>query len=257
MVKNAKNTRMWILLWLIIPTTSILELMTKHKKNYLIFSVVLASLLVLNIGPSLAKDSSEISATTGWNGSLAFNPNNNTWLILSGGGSMGVNGRIIDNDGNIKTPIFRLDKSASFAGTPRVAFSTDGNKFLVVWLQEGSLGGKDTGDVYGRFIDPNGKFLTEPFNITPNDSRVPTISMLHYDSKNQRFIFAFAFNANIYTKAVSIDGVPGAEAQITKEGSRGAPALAVNEKGNEYCVSYQDFAPNQANMVAKDSSSVA
>ena len=193
----------------------------------------------------------EIDATTGWNGGLAFNSINNTWLIVSQHHTgKAILGRIIDNEGKILGNEIVIDQEPTyFTGAPKVAFAPDKNKFLVVWAQESNTAGS-AADIYGRFLAPDGAFLGNAFNITPNDPRVPVFSpnsAMHYDSVNKKFVFAFENRSPgiaVYMKTIGIDGTIGPALMVAEKPGDflGAPSLAVNEKDNEYCISYQNSA---------------
>lgn len=212
----------------------------------------------------------EVDATSGWNGAIAFNPKNNTWFIVSQGvvgvsDKVSISGRIVDNDHNPITNEFRIDQAELFTGGPKVAYAPDTDKFLVVWVQETNARGS-SGDVYGRFYDTSGKPLGDSFNVTPNDPYVPNFhpnSVMHYDSKNKRFVFAFENRAGsivaVYMKSVGVGGTVGPTVKVAEEPGNflGAPSLAVNEKDNEYCVSYQNSAAGHWEAGGDNSSSLA
>src|SRR3989344_5782549 len=211
-------------------------------------------------------ESTITDVTTGWGGSLAFNPTNNTWMVVSHHHTMkDIFARLLDNNGNPLTVMTTVDQEPTFlTGGPEVAYSPDINKFLIVWWQENIT--DTSADIYGRFMSADGALLGNAFNLTPNDSRVPYLaesSIMQYDSRNKKFVFAFENrapgNVSVYLKTVGIDGTVGPTLMIAENPPDflGAPSLAINETGNEYCISYQNAGANQPNKLAAESSSLA
>ena len=189
-------------------------------------------------------------ATGGWGGNLAYNSINNNWLVVSGG----VNGRIMGNDGTAVTNQFTIN-SVGDSGGPKVAFAPDINKYLVVWAGWDSADKTTTSALFGRFVNSDGTFSGNKFVIY-NDisypyeaSYPPSISGLRYDSINQKFVLVWEIHINrvINSRLITINptGVVGPLIKLTEalstsfpEEGRGAPEVAVNEAGNEYCAIY-------------------
>ena len=201
-------------------------------------------------------------ATTGWGGSLAFNPTNNTWMVVSHHYTMkDIFARLLDNNGNPLTAMTTVDQEPTLlTGGPKVAYSPDADKFLIVWTQEINTQGTD-GDIYGRFISADGTLSGNAFNLTPNDPRVPNLlpnSIMQYDSRNKKFVFVFENrapgNVPVYLKTVDIDGTVGPTLAVAENPPDflGSPSLTVNETDNEYCVSYQNSGASQPNKLTTD-----
>ncbi len=186
-----------------------------------------------------------VDATTGYAGSLAYNPTLNNWLIVSSR-SGGVNGRIIKNDQTPVTSEFKIDDGTRTDGEAKVAFAPNLNKYLVIWVSWDTNPDK----IYGRFVNPDGTFPGERFIIFSDPPGGAAYfyqnSVMKYDSINKKFVFVWqdrnnGDNASIIT--VNQSGVPGTVIRATQNTSlwlSGAPSIALRQKigVNEYCVMY-------------------
>ncbi|MBX4181525.1 hypothetical protein KW807_01510, partial [Candidatus Parcubacteria bacterium] len=188
-----------------------------------------------------------VDATTGWGGTLAQNPNNNTWLVISSGTS-GTVARVMGNDMQPVGAQFAIDSEQS--GSGNVVFAPDLNKFFVAWIGW-SHSGVDSA-IYGQFINPDGTLYGNRITIHqdnwPAESSYFSPRALRYDDKNNKFVLAWEVRnpkVNVYFKTVSSTGTVGPLVKLTEglsapfaEDGRGSPSVAVNESGNEYCVYY-------------------
>ena len=185
-------------------------------------------------------------ATSGWGGQLAYNPNANNWLVVSGAAS----GRIMGNDGKAVTPEFSISSlpSSIQQGAPKVAFAPDMNKYLVVWL------GWDPSTIYGRFVNADGTFSGDIFpiykDVDGEASYFKAPSFLRYDQKNKKFVLTWdvarGLPGQIYIITIDQSGNIGPlikatdslELRTTEDWGRGHGVLAVNDDRDEYCIVY-------------------
>jgi hypothetical protein len=193
------------------------------------------------------------NATSGWGGNLAFNSTNNTWLVVSAGGTgKGTYGKIMNNNGTPASS--QITITAGDSGGPKVAYSKDVNKYLVVWLEWDDGNNTSSSQIKARFINPDGTFSGNPFLVHndatwPNDSSMAySNSAMQYDSKNKKFVYVWqtgnpGLHSNLRT--ISTTGVVGNRINLTSglsapyaEDGRGDPAVAIKESTNEYCVVY-------------------
>ena len=206
-----------------------------------------------NIDGGVNQINDQINATDGWAGTLAYNSNNNTWLVVSGS----VNGRIMGNDGAPIAPQFQISVTTGGPNAPKAVFAPDLDKYLVIWIEWNNPNTTTTSEINGRFINPDGSFSGDEF-IVHTDVDYPAgasfvypNSRLRYDIKSKKFVFVWetrspGINANLIT--IDQFGRPGTQIKITEnlpapnsEERRGEdPAVAVNAYGNEYCVAYRD-----------------
>jgi len=198
------------------------------------------------------------NASSGWGGNLAHNTTDNTWLVVSAGTPQnGTYGRIMNNDGT--TVGSQIVIASAHSGGPKVAYSKDMNKYLVVWLQWDDANRTSVSEVRGRFINPNGTFSGSEFLVHadtnyPNDASMAySNSAMQYDSKNKKFVYVWqtqgtsqapSRNSNLIT--ISTTGVVGNRINLTSsftkvatDDGRGDPVVAIKESTNEYCVIYQ------------------
>ncbi|MES3005032.1 MAG: hypothetical protein V4690_02890 [Patescibacteria group bacterium] len=194
------------------------------------------------------------NASGGWGGNLAHNTTNNTWLVVSAGTSAnGTYGKIMNNDGTSVGG--QITITSGHSGGPKVAYSKDINKYLVVWLAWDDGDKTTTSNIMGRFINPDGTFSGSPFLVHsdtsyPNDSSMfYSNSPMQYDSKNKKFVYVWQTvkpgrHSNLRT--ISTTGEVGPRINLTsslstvaEDDGRGDPAVAIKESTNEYCVIYQ------------------
>ena len=182
------------------------------------------------------------NATGGWGGNLAYNPAQNNWLVVSGG----VNGRIMGNTGTAITSEFQIQTTAASVQVmaPKVAFASDINKYLVVWIGFPDASG---GTIYGRFVNPDGSMSGAPFVIFKDPGGAASFfsknSVLQYDSQNKQFAFVWEYrhpgvDSNLIT--ISQSGVVGTAIDVGSGTGSWVPVLAMNEtaNANEYCIAY-------------------
>jgi hypothetical protein len=193
------------------------------------------------------------NASAGWGGNLAYNSTDNTWLVVSAGGTgKGTYGRIMKNDGT--TIGSQITISSGDSGGPKVAYSKDINKYLVVWLEWDDADKTAVSQIKARFVNPDGTFSGSTFMVHadvsyPNDSSMAySNSAMQYDSKNKKFVYVWQTGnpgrqSNLRT--ISTTGVVGGRINLTsslsatyQEDGRGDPAVAIKESANEYCVVY-------------------
>ncbi len=194
-------------------------------------------------------------ATSGWRDQLAFNSNNNTWLIVSddysvrGSNPQGVIwGRIMNDNANPVTGQFNISVKGNNLG-PKVAYDPKSDTYLVIWVDLDNAGG----NIFGRFINSDGSFGGNPFAIPrdPNDNIYffYSNSVLRYDSVNDRFVFVWedrtanSGTINIRLRTIDPNGNAGSTVVVLNQSSGipSGPALAINEQGNEYCVVLQCY----------------
>ena len=205
------------------------------------------------------------TSTSGWNGDLANNPSNNSWLVVSQktDGS-GIEGRIMDNNGQPLTPPFTVSDTPPtlFHGAPRAVYSPDQGRYLVVWEHELAANGS-LNELAGRFVDAAGVPQGASFVLTPElttgVNRLSLSSNLRYDSGQRKFVLAWerrpaAGEVDIYLKTLSNAGAPSPAVKIAETAGlfEGSPDVAVNSRKGEYCVIYQrDSGGNLSEIVLR------
>lgn len=190
-----------------------------------------------------------IDVVPGWNGSLAFNPVKNDWLVVSL--HDGVPARLVSNDNKIKSDINYLAplNAGEVFGSPRAVFAQDLNKYLVIWDQ---VTGMNSVRTMGRFVSPDNISLGSAFRIWDglNWGQMSAATPLRYDSKNRRFVHTFEnhtggkFGTTLLTidpdgrvdKTINVS-VNDINAPITYIGGESA----INPDKNEYCVAMYIF----------------
>jgi len=189
-----------------------------------------------------------VNATTGWLGNAAHNSTNNTWMIISGdgadNGNSKVSGRIMSNNSTPITSEFKINPNSIYQslGT-KVAYSPNINKYLAVWVTFDLPNTKAPGQIYGRFVNPDGTFSGNVFSIFKDSSGSGATafhanSLLQYDSKNKKFVLVWMYDG-VKLITISESGIPGTPIQIVSGITAGyLPSVAVSEKNDEYCVAY-------------------
>lgn len=187
-----------------------------------------------------------VEATPGWRGGLASGANN-TWLVVSEG-TDGIYGRIMSNTGVAVGSAFKIDGPSTVqALAPKVSYSPDTQKFLVVWYDATAGFG---GNVYGRFISSTGTL--EDLVSVAQDPSSSTIfnpnGVLGYDSVNKQSVFVWEGSRvgvtgsvnDIYLRALDNNKAFGNIVKVAEGGGvrRWAPSVAVKTDGSEYCVAY-------------------
>ena len=196
---------------------------------------------------SAALPTNPVEILPGWQGDLAYNPSNNNWLAVSkdtGGDYDGViTGRIMGNEEASVTQQFRISQTNPIirGGTPRVAFSSGTNKYLVVWATDTGAA-TSPGQIFGRFVSADGQLSGQPFLITGSLSGINEISgKLKYDSKINKFVLAVNNAGSTTVKLVTIgtDGAVGNFITISPQtGHRFSSNIATNPNAGEYCIIY-------------------
>ncbi len=227
-------------------------------KNFIFGTLLTIIFLIIFSGFALSAvpDSGEIDATSGWNGSLANNPNNNTWLVVSqsawnSSSSGGIQGIIISNDGTKIFGPFRIDPRQGGPLAPRVAFAKNENKYLVAWVNAPT----NSTQLYGRFIKANGDFDGDTFLIS---SQTAGINEIKYDSRNKKFVMVWSFNqggnpaiVHSYLVTVGTDKKVSPVIKLTENDLvwHLSASVALNEDKNEYCVAYDYNANNPTSNI--------
>jgi hypothetical protein len=183
-----------------------------------------------------------VEATPGWNGGVAYSPQSDAWLVVSGAPDR-ISAALIDNSGEPRTLPFIVNQSDSEVGSPRVVYVEDIQKFLVLWETYQS---NSASKIYGRFLDPNGVFLGNAFVVNPSSVGVsyPPATTPAYDVLRSLFVLAWEQRgggaiASIQLQTLSHEGRPGRLIQVTPlTGARyGYPDIATGKTG-EYCMVY-------------------
>jgi hypothetical protein len=184
---------------------------------------------------------SETKSTEGWRGSLAFNSDDNTWLVVSESASTGIHGRIMSNDNLPISKDFLISSpSQGQSLAPKAVYSPDIKKYIVVWTTADA-------NIYARFVNPDGSMEDSAFLATkplPGAEFFYPNSKLQYDKKNKRAVLAWEHrepNVMAYLTWIGIDKSLGPIIKVGFDSMafNGAPSLAVNEDGDEYCLAYQ------------------
>lgn len=191
-------------------------------------------------GGGVAAPSTE--ATGGWGGNLAQDSTSGNWLVVSGG----VNGRIMSSSGQAVSSPFKIEQTPQSVQvmSPKVAFASDINKYLVVWIGFPNAAG---GTIYGRFVNTDGSLSGNAFTIFTDPAG--GTSFIHpnteviYDNKNKKFVFVWEYRrplVDVNMVTISQTGVVSAPTKIGVDanGESWHPSLAVNETTNEYCIAY-------------------
>ncbi len=192
--------------------------------------------------PPIPKDSSEVDATPGWAGDLAFNSTSNNWLVVSQDGQKRIVGQLMDNNGKrIGSPI-KVSGALTQNLAPRVGYAPDINKFLVIWLRENT---NTDLTLYGQFISSDGTLSGTPIAIDRGTFLLHANTSVEYDSVNKQFVFVLenrASGVQVALNTLSTSGQPGTRVNVTTSTNgvfNGAPSVAVNNRDNHYCVMYQ------------------
>lgn len=192
--------------------------------------------------PPIPKDKSATDATAGWAGNLAYNSTANNWLVVSQDGQKKIAGQLMSNDGKrIGSPI-KISGTLTGNLAPRVGYSPDINKFLVIWLKENT---NTDLTLYGQFVSADGTLSGNPIVIDRGTFLLHANTSVEYDSVNKQFVFVLenrASGVQVALNTLSTSGQPGTRVNVTtpSNGSfNGAPSVAVNGRDGQYCVMYQ------------------
>ncbi|MBP9822093.1 MAG: hypothetical protein KBC81_01455 [Candidatus Pacebacteria bacterium] len=178
-----------------------------------------------------------VTALSGKNPGLAFNPSNELWLVVAESNNK-IQGQLMTNRN--KTSGAVLNIGGSDAHTPKVAYSIDLKKYLVIWTS----GQDPNGVLWGQLLDNDAKNSGQAFRIASGGAHLYPAGNIQYDTTKKQFVFAYEKSGNAVD--VMYAGVSGTGAVITPvkldnvrlKGS--APSLAINTSTGEYCVSYSD-----------------
>ena len=185
---------------------------------------------------SQSNPSAAVDATPGWLGDLAFDTKNNKWLVVSKHDGP-IYGRIMGNDGNAITDVFKISSDELTGGwSPLVAYSKDADKFLVVWVDY-----SNGWNLYGRFVSSD-KSMGNQFKINSVNPYMniggDRTSSIQYDSKNKKFVIIWenreGRHSAVFT-TIELDGKQGPSVELTDGENSGinGPSIAVNEDKNE------------------------
>ncbi len=205
-----------------------------------------------SVPPPTSGVAPSVNATSGWLGNAAYNSTNNTWMVISGG----TYGRIMGNNLTPITPEFKLNTNtgSTQALGAKVAYSPNINKYLAVWVVFDLPNPNAAGQIYGRFVNPDGTFSGNVFSIFKDSSGSGATafyanSTLQYDGKNKKFVMVWNYDG-VKLVTISESGVPGTPIQVVSGLTAGyLPSVAVSENNNEYCVAY-DKRSNSPRKVA-------
>ncbi len=183
-------------------------------------------------------ESSEVTVLGGYNGQLAYSPLSKLWLVTSQLPTSIV-GVMVNEKNKPVGAQFTVASGMKQPFTPRVAYDSLDQKFLVVWVDNASQS-----IFYGQFLSPTGAILGSPFVIAKGkDLKIPENSHLLFDSRNKVFVFVYEINGGhqITLQTVKTDGTPEAPVLIRnpQNGQVMMSDVAFNANNNEYCVAYR------------------
>lgn len=79
------------------------------------------------------------------------------WADFGSGGDLDVFGRLVTGQGQLPGEIFPVARGTAVQQDPNLCF--DGNKYITIWLEDGSR-------IIGQFIGLDGKLIGGPFHIS-------------------------------------------------------------------------------------------
>jgi hypothetical protein len=153
------------------------------------------------------------------------------------------------SDGVAVSSMFKVNPVESTAAlAPKVAYSPDMQKYLVLWYDESASGSNGFGGtIFGRFVSTTG-VLEDVVSVVQDPStstRFLHNSILGYDSVNKQFVFvwegksASGASNDIYLRAIDTKKVFGNIVKVTESPENEfTPSMAVKSDGSEYCVAY-------------------
>jgi hypothetical protein len=165
----------------------------------------------------------------------AYNPTNNTYLIVSTNVSGGVGtiiGTLVDANNNPIGQSFRIDQSSD-SGTPRIIYDQSTDRYFAAWED---VGGRNR-HIYGRFISSDGQLSASAFPIyTAGDGFLRDIDFnsttnqyaISLDNAGPQIIFVD--QAGTVSNLTNLDPSPG--------NYNGQGSTAYNSNANEYWVAY-------------------
>ncbi|MEK9157933.1 MAG: pilin, partial [Patescibacteria group bacterium] len=182
------------------------------------------------IPPDLSSDG--VTAMSGKNPSLAFNPVKRLWLVVAENAGR-IQGQLMTERNKPSGSLINIGSGV----TPKVAYGANGNTFLVVWTSNKTLS--------GLFLNSDGIPSGSPFSIASGGAKLYSQSSLQYDSGNQRFVIAYekdGAGTDIAIAMISSNGALPTPALLAKgiNNSESEPTITVNRKKNLYCSTYVD-----------------
>ncbi|HEY4505835.1 MAG TPA: hypothetical protein VJG67_04050 [Candidatus Paceibacterota bacterium] len=242
---NSAKTQTTVLVPASIPTGNV-RVVIYRPKNGDIPNIESNSKLIQvesGVSPEPTPTVTSFDATTGNRGQLAYNPISNTWMVVSALDEIWA--RIMKNDGTATGAQFKINQTSGVqVMSPKIAYATNINKYLVVWLGFPDPSG---GTIYGRLINADGTSGGSAFTIFKDPpggaSFFYTNSALRYDSKNKKFVLVWEYrHPDVDINLVTIDST-GTVGTVINVGqglavNSNSPSLAINESADEYCVAY-------------------
>ncbi len=185
----------------------------------------------------ISPTSAGVTALSGKNPSLVFDPAKKLWLVVAENGGK-IQGQLMTDANKPSGSVLNIGGSG--AHTPKVSYSPSLNKYLVVWTS-----GQDPSAVlWGQLLSEDGSASGTAFKIATGGAHLYSASDIQFDAINQRFVLVYEKAANsVGIMVVGIDGSgtitgPTKLADVSLKGS--APSVAINTKTKEYCATYLD-----------------
>ena len=197
-------------------------------------------------GSTVPNPSSDgVTALAGKNPGLASDPSKRLWLVVAEDGGK-IKGQLM-TDTN-KPSGSALTIGGSDAHTPKVAFGTGINKYLVTWVSGSTL--------WGQMLTEDGSASGGAFKIGTGGAVVYPASNIQYDSRNQRFILTYEKKGSSLEAMIAIvnssGAVTGPSVLGSVSNSDSNPSIAVNLKTGASCVTYTDGDKLQIQPVGAD-----
>ncbi len=187
------------------------------------------------IPPDLSSEG--VVAMTGKNPSVAFNPNNESWLVVAENGGK-IQGQLMIGKNKLSGKLLNI--GGSNAHTPKIGYSQGSDKYLVVW----TAGQDPTAILWGQFVSDDGSNSGSSFQIASGGAHLYSPGDIQYDPGSQSFVFVYekaAAGTSVMLVKVSDSGTVTAPVKVADVGSRkSTPSLAVNLSESEYCTIYSD-----------------
>ncbi len=144
--------------------------------------------------------------------SVVYNNNTNQYLIVwedyRSGSKPDIYGQIVNANGSLSGSNFVICYNSEYQIAPSVAYNSDTNKYLVVWMDERS---GSNWDIYGRVVNANGSLSGSDYAIC-NDSSGQGWPSVAYNSNIDKFLVAWEDDrtgpVRIYGKFLNSDGTP-------------------------------------------------
>ncbi len=135
----------------------------------------------------------------------------------------------------VKGTPFRLDGTGNgTAGTPKIAYSPDFEKYLVVWEDSRPCGSRCR-SAYGRLVSADGAPIGSDFPINQSAAFLAGVT---YDSVNKKFVVSYEFDG-IFFRTVAEDATVSGQFKLPNYFDyQGQSGLAVNTALNQYWIAY-------------------